>query len=287
MYNRIHHVPHATYMITLHACASLSSIVSLKSQYIQRLTAPLDGMWEVGIIGTAPHWEIQSQDQTIGYCAIDEHGMLLQFFLLPGFEKEGQKIFNSVLTQRSVAGAFASTIDPFFLSLCLDLHSDISVHTIIYELERARVPAHPGAKKAIFRKVEGSELDLAVAFQQRCLGAGPELGDWLRGYSSNLIAREELFVLCNGEGWMGLGEYRKSDTQDGVVDLGMMVDPDERGKGWATNILSRLVEGSDKQGHTPICSTTVENTASQKAITRAGFVGRHRIVKVSFQTQVD
>ena len=38
----------------------------------------------------------------------------------------------------------------------------------------------------------------------------------------------------------------------------------------------------DDRGLVPICSTTADNVAAQRAITKAGFVSRHRILEVSF-----
>ena len=80
--------------------------------------------------------------------------------------------------------------------------------------------------------------------------------DWLRGYSGNLIERNELFVLTQGDEWLGLGELRRSDSQEGVADLGMMVAPVHRKKGWATVILTRLNTLCTKEGLQAICSTT-------------------------------
>ena len=103
----------------------------------------------------------------------------------------------------------------------------------------------------------------------------------LQDYSGNLIERKELFVLCRDDEWLGTGECRRSDSQEGVTDLGMMVTPAHRGKGWATYILTCLSAHSAAYGQHRICSTTVENVGAQKAIIRSGFISRHRIMNVS------
>lgn len=269
-------------MITFHKCSNLSSISDLKAQYLQRLVAPMDGMWEAGFINPGPHWEIKIDGVQAGYYAANDEGTLLQFYVQPAFERDAKALFDHVIAQDALTQVTVSTIDPAFLSLCLDVQKDISVHTYLYEIHTDVAPSHSEADGLGFRLVEAAELDRTVAFQQACLGGEQDLSGWLQGYSANLIERREIYVLCREDEWLGLGECRKSDTQDGISDVGMMVAPTQRGKGWATYILTQLCALCKEQGQHAICSTTVENIGAQKAIERSGFLSRHRIMNVSF-----
>jgi GNAT superfamily N-acetyltransferase len=269
-------------MITLHECTDLRSLRDLKAQYLESLVAPMDGMWEVGFVDSSPHFEIRMDGESAGYYAANDEGALLQFYVRPEHEAHSRVLFDHVVAQGSVTQAVASTIDPLYLSLCLDAHKSATVHTLLYELRAPVRPTHPQAEGLDFRLVAASELDRTVAFQQDCIAGGHDLSGWLRGYSANLIDRKELFALCRGDEWLGLGECRRSDTQKGIADLGMMVAPGHRGSGWATYILQRLGADSTAAGLHAICSTTVENIAAQRAIARSGFVSRHRILNVVF-----
>ncbi len=269
-------------MISFHECVDLSSIEELKSQHLRGLTAPMDGMWEVGFINSSPHWIIKMDGEVCGYYVVNDEGTLLQFYLLPGHTRFDHQVFQKIVGQSSISTAIVQTIDPLFLSLCLDCHVDVSVHTYLYELQATIVVRHDLAEGTTFEPIEPTELSRVIDFQIACLGGKEELRQWLQGYSKNLIDRKELFVLRRGNDWLGLGEYRRSDTQENVADVGVMVDPEKRGKKWATYILSLLVANADSEGHNLICSTTVENIASQKAILGAGFVSRNRILKVTF-----
>ena len=124
------------------------------------------------------------------------------------------------------------------------------------------------------------ELDRVIQFQTDCLTLDRSTVGWLRVYSSALIERSELFVLPDEDRWLGLGELRRSDTQTGVADVGMMVAPAHRGRGLATSILARLRAACESESLRAICSTTAENVAAQKAILKAGFRSRHRIIRV-------
>jgi GNAT superfamily N-acetyltransferase len=269
-------------MISVHSLPDLSSIADLKADYLQKLIAPMDGMWDTGFTNPAPHWEIRVDGAQAGYYAENDEGTLLQFFVCPEFERLGQDLFNHVIARESVLEAVVSTIDPFFLSLCLDVHTTLKVHTCLYEVHKDVSPTHPEALGTSLRNIDASELDRVISFQQMCIGGEHDLSGWLRGYSSNLIAREELFVLSVGDEWIGIGECRKSDTQEGITDVGMMVAPDRRGNAWATYILTCLAERCRQRGQRAICSTTVENVGAQKAIMRSGFVSKHRIMTVTF-----
>jgi RimJ/RimL family protein N-acetyltransferase len=268
-------------MISLHPC-DLSSIQNLKSEYLSSLVGPMDGMWDVGFTDPAPHWEIRMDGALAGYYAATEEGTLLQFHVTPAFEKHRRTLLDHVVAPGHLSEAVVSTIDPAHLSCCLELQKSLAVHTYLYEIDTEVPPAHPEEALLNFRLIEPEELERTISFQETCLGSEEDLSDWLRGYSANLIQRKELFALYRDEDWIGVGECRRSDSQAGIADLGVMVNPEHRRSGWATYILTRLRADGKANGERSICSTEVENVAAQRAIIKAGFVSRHRILNVTF-----
>jgi RimJ/RimL family protein N-acetyltransferase len=268
-------------MVSMQHCSQLSELNHLKAAYLRGLAAPMDGMWDAGFVPQAQHWEIKMRDEQAGYCAVTDEGALLQFFLLPAFEVHGPAIFEHVVSQDVVHKAVASTIDPLFLSLCLDVQKQVTVHTYMYEVRPEAEPHDSLTSGLEFSPVDETDLDRTVDFQRSCLGKDQDLSEWLRAYSGNLLGRRELFVLHRDDEWVGLGECRKSDSQAGVADLGMMVGPEHRRRGWGTVILRRLKAHGAASGLRLICSTTVDNSAAQKAILRAGFVSHHRIMDIT------
>lgn len=270
-------------MITIHSCDDLSTIQDMKSAYLGSLVAPMDGMWDAGFTNDSPHWEIRSNHERAGYFAVNSEGALLQFFVTARFESQREAMFRKVIGRDDVATAEASTIDPIFLALCLDVHKSLTVHTVLYELGVHKNTNLPVERDGLdLRPVQMEELEQVVPFQRNCLDGDETLIEWLRDYSSSLIERGELFVLEREGDWLALGECRRSDTQHGIADLGMMVSPDFRRQGWGTRILILLIEYCDSIGLRPICSTTIQNTGARKAIERAGFAGRHRIMTIQF-----
>ncbi|HKJ03901.1 MAG TPA: GNAT family N-acetyltransferase [Longimicrobiales bacterium] len=271
-----------TLIVSIHSLPDPTGVQALKTRYLEGLLAPLDGMWDTGFIAPAPHFELRLDDRRAGYCVIDEAGTLIQFFMEAGSRVHGKALLEAVLHDHSVAQAIAFTLDPWFLSLCLDRQSSVKTHSYLYELPSSATGGEADLRGATLRLLDGPELRRVVEFQQSCVHGGTSLTDWLLGYSSQLIGRRELYVLGDGDDWIGLGECRRSDTQPGVADLGMMVAPARRRRGWGTAILRRLCALCGAQGLRPICSTTVENIGAQRAIEDAGFVSRHRIVDIRF-----
>lgn len=270
-------------MISLHRNSDSSRLHAMKAAYLRSLVAPMDGMWESGLIPRAPHWEIHLDDHLTGFCVITDEGALLQLHLRPECQAAAKGVLDFLRSEHGVRKAVVSTVDPWFLSFALDRHESVTVHTLMYDLPGSPAPSSTDASKPDLVRLDPESLDAAVDLQVACLAGNEALREWLLDYSGRLITRGELLLLRSDEAWLGLGEFRRSETQPGVVDVGMMVSPGHRRQGWATEILRRLARQALDEGLRPICSTTVDNIASRTAIERAGFVPRHRILDVCFE----
>ena len=267
-------------MITLHKLPDFQAVEDMKRRYLESLSAPLDGMWEMGFINPQPHWQIRVDEALAGYFVSNDEQTLLQFYVRPEFDHQSSRIFQQVLVQNNLKYAMVGTIDPLLLRHCLDVQRSVKVHTHLYEAGNAHSYAQTLSAAPQLRAVTLDELDRVIQFQTDCLTLDRSTVGWLRVYSSALIERSELFVLPDEDRWLGLGELRRSDTQTGVADVGMMVAPAHRGRGLATSILARLRAACESESLRAICSTTAENVAAQKAILKAGFRSRHRIIRV-------
>ncbi len=55
-------------------------ISEYRTELYKKLTAPIDAMWELLYIASSQHYLINTDEQNIGYCCIDEKGILLSAF---------------------------------------------------------------------------------------------------------------------------------------------------------------------------------------------------------------
>lgn len=256
---------------------SIEQLSVLKHAYMARTTAPLDGMWLNGFVPQADHYGLYQEDSLQGFCCVNQDGFVLQFYLDDVLVESTSAVFKSLFENAlvSASGAFASTAEPHYLSLCLDHFASFEVNSLMYQLSDNQVLE--GAASAGLKKMISSDLGQAVSFAHDAIGAPKE---WLSGYFANLIEREELFGVSIEGQLRATGECRVSDPYlPNVADIGVIVAKQERAKGLATLVLQDLVLIATQGGFDAICSTEKNNIAAQKAIVRAGFVAGNRILE--------
>jgi len=269
-------------MIEINAVAELEQLDALKNEYLTGTSAPLDDMWLCGFLPLSAHYEIRVNSALCGYLCINDAGHLLQFHLRENEDSDGTSLLAEILAGKhailpAINGAFVSTAEPEWLSLCLDNFDTFNVNAIMYELSASASAPGSGHSLWTLRPIESHQLSEAVTFILNTFEA-PE--DWLVPYFTNLIDRQELFGCWLDGELIGTGENRKfDDIQQGYTELGMVVGKQQRRQGLATWIMCQLVQQAIDSGLKPICSTESNNIGAQKAITRAGFVARNRIVQ--------
>ncbi|PHS12909.1 MAG: GNAT family N-acetyltransferase [Blastopirellula sp.] len=263
---------------------SLDVLGTLKQQYIDQATAPLDGMWLCGFVPLAAHFGFYVNEQLVGYCCVDEQGHLLQFYLSPIHQHQSAALFEAMLRQQhsamgKISGAFVSTAEPQFLSLCLDHFPTFKVNALMYQRDNLSENSNRQSSEETLplTPITSEQLSEAIQFAHTAIGA-PE--SWLASYYGNLIARQELLGLWRAGQLIATGEIRGYDQyQTSYADLGVIVAEPERGQGLATQILKQLATQTEAQGLKPICSTEATNIAAQKAIAHAGFFAGNRIIQ--------
>ncbi len=256
---------------------TLAEIENLQQTYLQQQTAPLDGMWQ-SFVSMAQTSAIVCNKKTVGYISINAEQKLLQFYLEPGHNS--RQIFEQLLCEQKITGAFVATCGAHYLSLCLDRQISTKVHALMYKFEDHQpLQNEDFSPETEFRLAIAQDLPNIVDFGTQNLGADPV---WLTNYYTGLLERKELFALWLHNSLLALGECRPSAAQHPYADVGMVVGSTHRGQGIATNILRRLVAICRHRGWSAICSTEQDNIAAQKAIEKTGFVSHHRILYTQF-----
>ncbi|MEZ8647903.1 GNAT family N-acetyltransferase [Vibrio splendidus] len=274
-------------MLDIKKISTLSDLSELKTAYFAESTAPLDGMWHFGFVPMSDHYGFYEDDQLVGYCVLNGEGYLLQFFLAPTASTHIENLFPLIVENNSsvigeVKGAFVSTAEPQYLSLCVDNTESFKVNAMMY---RQNSQARSDCDSDRIEEIEMSlateeQLEQFVEFASSAIGAPKE---WLTRYYGNLIARRELWGYWESDDILATGECRKFDEhQTQFADLGMIVAQEERGKGFATRVLNFLKQHANSQGLEAMCSTESSNIGAQKAITRAGLSSKHRILQFNF-----
>ncbi len=269
-------------MIKISALTALDGLKSLKAEYLAGTTAPLDGMWLCGFVPMGSHFTFHKNSVLIGYCCINDEGHLLQFHMRKSSQAQATPLLTSILAGTysqlpEIKGAFVSTAEPEFLSHCFDHFASFTVNALMYQFEKGAPWPDKNENGWALERVESEHFSQTLEYGVDNLGA-PEA--WLTQYWSNLIQRGELFACWQDDEIIATGERRIfEEVQAGYADVGVLVSQRHRGQGLATWILRRLVEMTIEEGLKPMCSTERDNIGAQKAIARAGFVSRNRIIR--------
>jgi len=270
-------------MIRIESMESISELSELKKAYFEHATAPLDGMWHFGFVPVSKHWGFYLKQRLVGFCCINDDGYMLQFYLEPNCQVYAQALFTLIAQQNSsnikaVKGAFVSTAEPHYMSLCLDNSTTFNVNALMYRAAAQQV--NKQNESLTMQLATKEQLSDFVLFAVTNIGAPQE---WVSGYYGHLIDRKELLGYWKEGQLLAAGECRLFDEhQTEYADLGVVVSQSERGQGLAKKVLCYLTNIASNKGLNVICSTESHNVAAQKAIGRAGLLPFNRIVQFEF-----
>ena len=249
-------------------------IQTFRKYLYESLTSPIDAMWELLYITNSQHYLIEHNNEQVGYCCIDDSNSLLQLFLSENHKSKTENTIQYLVQQKLISSARLSSNEPIGFNISL-LHSkSICPHTFCFEYFNDEVEIE---KELIIDLVSSEEIWEVKEFMSAQIGFNDTFG-----YTENLVNRKELFLLRVDNKIIATSEVRNSDTQKDISDIGIIVHKDFRGKGLATKVLKMQANRVLAGGRKPICSTTSDNHAAQKAIQNAGFYTSNIIFDIKF-----
>lgn len=244
------------------------------------LSPLMDGMWESATIAGSTFWGMRDGGRHAGHACIGPDNDLLRVHVAADYRARAQDIFGWILSTHGIRRAIASTIEPPYLSLCLDVQQGLAIHSYLFR-DGTRVEPPSGLGDSTFRRAEPDEF-VAIARFYRAQTDGS--GEWTEAFVRECLDRGELFGLYDGPAVVATGECIPSQAQPPYADLGMVVARSHRGRGLGSALLTRLKERCYHAGWEPICSCASGNRASKRAIEKAGFISEHRIVEIVFHS---
>lgn len=264
-----------------------SLLEDLKVEHLKTLSAPLDAYWEEALIGFADHYEIRIDGAISGFYCLNSDNQLVAFYLSQEYANHGENALSYIINEHGVSAALVGTNDSYSLSLCLDIAASTQVHSLLFQDNQKILDKLTGFDQFSFELA--SEADFADIFEHYCAASGSmdtesiETGfEDLKGYVRSVMDEHHIFALREDGKLRATSECRISKTQKPYADVGMIVAEEHRRKGIGSYILACTKAFCYRQDAIPICSCEAGNIGSQKAITKAGFTSRHRIVLTEF-----
>ncbi len=249
-------------------------INNLRSKLYQKLTAPMDAMWEQLYIASSQHYLIENNNHTLGYCCINEEACLIQIFIEKEYYSEMNIIVEGLIKSEMINSASLSSNEPLAFNSCLFHSKSIKPNTFCFEHNNRAIEVNSALNIEL---VSTEDIPSINSFLKEQVGM-----DDTFGYTASLVSRKEIYMLRESAVIIATSECRISDSQAEIADLGIIVNRDYQGRGIATKVMQMQVNRVLQAGRKPICSTTVDNKASRKAIEKSGFYCSNIIFDISF-----
>lgn len=250
-------------------------VLEMEKESVNSLLSPEDGMWE-SFKKSSEYWVIKTKEVIIGYYNIHKEFGLIQFYLKPEYEHLGNEIFDQLIKKKVFSKAIVGTNNSKFLNIANPFFKEKETHTYLYELEKIVALEE---KQGKFKLTELTDLERIVNFTKISINS-PE--EWTKKYTSDLIDKKEHYFLELNQEIVGISEVRKSISQKGIADIGMIVNPKFRRKGYGTYLLNKGKSIAIENKLKPICSCEANNIGSIKSIQKCGFKSKHQLLKMTF-----
>ncbi|WP_420320797.1 GNAT family N-acetyltransferase [Flagellimonas sp.] len=245
-----------------------------RTQLYAQLTAPIDAMWELLYIASCKNYLINDQGEKIGYCCIDTNGSLLQLFLLTESNSKMNTVLEALIEEKLIVSASLSSNEPIAFNACLLYSKSMKPNTFCFQHINSKVETNSTLNVEL---VSESDIPEIKSFLKEQIGM-----DDTFGYTENLVNRQEIYMVKEVDEIVATSECRWSDTQPEIADVGIIVNKKYRGKGIASQVMQLQANKVIDAKRKPICSTTIDNIASQKAIKKAGFYCSNIIFDIQF-----
>lgn len=253
-----------------------SKIQSQRKAYYNTLFAPLDGIWESLYIGGSTISSIKTEKENLGYCCIDNEKSLNQIYLKESHRYLMAEAIKQLIDSKMIVAAKLSSIEPISFNSCLAHSKSLKSDTINYKYTNQQ-KKNISNNEIQLRSANSDDIQNIKAFFNSEIGFNDQFG-----YTENLVNQKQLYLYEKENTIQASGECRPSKTQLKYADIGMVVKAENRKKGLGSKVLMALVEIAEKRDRKPICSTTTDNIAAQKAIEKAGFYPTYIIFKINF-----
>ncbi|WP_298900294.1 GNAT family N-acetyltransferase [uncultured Psychroserpens sp.] len=249
-------------------------IQPLRQELYDTFTTALDSMWESLYIGSSTSYLIQVNTKTIGYCCIDNDKSLTQIYIKKPHLTRMQDAITSLIDLKLIVSAKLSSIEPVGFNTCLIHASSVKNNTYCFQFENDTPEQNTSVELTV---ATNEDVEMIQSFYKTQVGFEDTFG-----YTENLVKRQELFIVKNGSDFVGTGECRLSDSQPRYADVGVAIHSTFRRQGYASQTLHVLAKKALTKHRKPICSTTIDNIGSKKAIEKAGFHFSHSIFDLRF-----
>ncbi len=216
---------------------------------------------------------IRIKDIDIGYCIVNNEHIILEFYLIDNYIPICEEIFKLILIKLSTRKAFCKSFDNIFLKCCITYQKRLKLEGVLFRdmIEKNVDLPHPNLYLRIGESKDFTQLSL---FKEGFFENDGELKVFLDSKS--------LFCLLIDDEIIGCGIFSRIIKNRPDFDIGMVVHPKYRRKGFGTYIINHLKNYCLENNWRPICGCAIENIGSRRTLEKAGFISKHNLIQFEF-----
>ncbi len=247
-------------------------IQSMRNKYLDELPHAQEYYVELQI-QQAQFYVIQSELNPIGYFILSDEGCLLEYYVLPDRINQVDLIFGEILRRFPIKRALCKSFDATLLSCCFSYHKNSRAIGILFREYRERQSILPPAEVTIRRAVPADETAI--------INVNEEVFDHPSEVLQYILSNQIFLYEYNCD-MIGFSIYSRILPDRPDHDIGMLVVPSYRKKGFGQYIIHHLVHFCQENSWSVTAGCAIENNASRKCLERAGFIGRYRLLEFIF-----
>lgn len=262
-------------MFELLAVESLAEIQEQRELYMNELPYSQDlnveeNVWE------SQCYKIIMDSVNVGYFCVDSKKTLWEFYLIESVLMHSQTVFKFLIDMNYIAAAECKTYDYLLMSLCFDFHKKAVCSAYLFR-DDADV-------KYSLSPLEGIKMRLAAKEDFNSLSKINNIAKDVNFFHDleEDIRNKEVFIFHSDGELLGAGTCKKIWHRMNHRDIGMLVAEKHRKKGIGASIIMKLKEYCYNNNLIPVCGCWYYNYESKKALEKAGFITKHRIIKFYF-----
>ena len=249
---------------------TLDKITQYRTDYLNSLPEFQELFLEL-MINDSDFYILKIDNEEIGYTIRNKDGVLIEFYTFDKYVAESNTFFNQILKELSITDIYCKSFDSLLLSNCLSNSLSCSAIGVLY-----RDYVNPLVVRDTKITMKKATL-LSVTLLQAQDESIKELFETEKQLI-DFIQNEHVFEFYKNEKFIGCGMALRTNFDWDYCDLGVWVEPSERGNGIGSQIILQLREFSIKNKMKPSCGCSIDNFASQKTIEKSGFVSKYKLL---------
>jgi GNAT superfamily N-acetyltransferase len=249
-----------------------STIKPMRTVYLDDLPHAQEYYVELQI-QQANIYEINFQLNRIGYVILSSEGCLLEYYVGPEYINQVDLIFGEIIRRFSIKRALCKSFDAVLLSCCFSYHKSSRAIGVLFREYIERPHDSPVAGVTIRRAVPADEIAI-VDTNEEVFDHPTEVMKYIQA--------KQIFLFENNAAMIGFGIYSQVIPGRPDRDIGMLVVPAFRKRGFGQFILHHLIRFCHDNNWRVSAGCAIENTASRRCLEKTGFIGRYRLLEFTF-----